>query len=111
MARPTEVDELDEYLIALDQPPGAWPQGCRGGAAPRSTMAFNTFRKGPLGRRLDAELGAEGEQPMSEPEFIGLRAYTVSERASSQALHSAASTAQQASLSPSPFPPSRDDVM
>ena len=73
-------------------------------------MAFNTFRKGPLGRRLDAELGAEGEQPMSEPEFIGLRAYTVSERASSQAQHSTASTAQQAQRSkqashPYPSPP------
>ena len=72
-------------------------------------MAFNTFRKGPLGRRLDAELGAEGEQPMSEPEFIGLRAYTVSARASSQARHSTASTAQRAQRSkqashPHPFP-------
>ena len=73
-------------------------------------MAFNTFRKGPLGRRLDAELGAEGEQPMSEPEFIGLRAYTVSARASSQAQHSTASTAQRAQRSkqashPYPSPP------
>ena len=62
-------------------------------------MAFNTFRKGPLGRRLDAELGAEGEQPMSEPEFIGLRAYTVSARPSIQALYSTAITAPQAQRS------------
>ena len=32
--------------------------------------------KSRLGRRLDAELGLDGEQPLSEPEFVALRAYT-----------------------------------
>ena len=51
-----------------------WPQGTRG--PKRSTMSLVTFKQSAIGKKLDALLSVEGDQPMSEPEFLVVRAYT-----------------------------------
>ena len=75
VARPDEVDVMEPYLRDLGHPARYWPQGIRGHDK-RNTMKYDEYQQSKLGRQLTAGLGIEGEQPMSEPEFIVLRAYT-----------------------------------
>lgn len=77
VARPTEKAALQPYLAALGHCTGEWPQGCRGGALPRTEMPYSEYKNSEVGNKLDARLCVEGEQPLSEVEFVALRACTL----------------------------------
>ena len=78
VVKPDALAELDEKLLALGLPPGEWPEGevTRSSGHGRSTVRFLDFKRSSKGRRLDAELSAEADQPLSEAEFAALRLYT-----------------------------------
>ena len=75
VSRPHAIHELADHLTALGTPPGEWPQGDRASCL-RTTLSFGAYKGSRAGRKLDARLGVEGEQSLSEAEFLALRAYT-----------------------------------
>ena len=71
VARPKDLSLLGARLNALGLPAGRWPSHDE-----RSVMRYDEYMRSATGVGLQAQLEAEGEQALSEPEYVGLRAHT-----------------------------------
>ena len=82
VATPYALGTMGAYLRELGHPTDRWPAGpsARDGGGHsdpgRKPLSYKEYMSSAVGRRLTVELEAEGEQAMSEPEFIAMRAYT-----------------------------------